>query len=211
LRSTNEGEIGVAVHPLEDQQVGLPVPDGMTLTDLGRALGDGPLGRDLEAARLAAEAAAPQPPGPEQVPVQLQRPTFRAVDELVDGLVAQAAVLAGDLQTACDLLGRPEKLQLLDDMAAQVCVADELALPAATAPGAVLGGDRVISAILSHLAELVAGDLAVDGGAVAAELGRDLLDRQLGLEQSEEGMALLQGEVSVAAFHPELLPSYCQG
>src|SRR5215208_5266147 len=59
------GEIGVAVHPLEDQQVRLPVPDGMALTDLGRALGDGPLGRDLEAARLTAEAAAPQPPGPE--------------------------------------------------------------------------------------------------------------------------------------------------
>ena len=99
------GQIGVAVNAAEDQQVGLPVPDGMALTDLGRALGDGPLGRDLEAARLAAEAAPPQPPGTEQVPVQLQRPAFRAVDELVDRLMAQATVLARGLQAAGDLLG----------------------------------------------------------------------------------------------------------
>ena len=98
--------------------------------------------RDLEAARLAAEALPPQPPGPEQMAVQLQRPSFRAVDELVDGLVAQAAILASDLQATGDLLGRPPELQLLDDMAAQVRVPDQLALPAATAPGAVLGGDR---------------------------------------------------------------------
>ena len=65
--------------------------------------------------------------------MQLQRPTFRAVDELVDGLVAQTAVLASDLQAAGDLFGRPEEFQLLDDMGAQVRVADELALP--TAPG----------------------------------------------------------------------------
>ena len=165
-----------------------------------------PLGRDLEAARLAAEAATPQPPGAEQVPVQLQRPSFRAVDELVDGLVAQAAILASDLQAAGDLLGRPPELQLLDDMAAQVRVADQLALPATSTPGVVLGSDGVVAAVLLHLAELVAGDLAVDGGAVAAELGRDLLDRQLGIEQPEECTALLQGEVSVAAFHPGLPP-----
>ena len=99
------GQVGLAVHPLEDQEVGLPVPDGVALADLGRALGDGPLGRDREAARLAAEAAAPQPPGAEQVAVELQGPTFRAVDELVDRLVAEAAVLAGDLQATGDLLG----------------------------------------------------------------------------------------------------------
>ena len=191
---------------LEDQQVRLPVPDGLALTDLGRPLGDGPLGRDLEAARLAAEAAAPQPPGAEQMAVQLERPTFRAVDELVDGLVAQAAVLASDLQAAGDLLGRPAELQLLDDMAAQACVPDELALPAATAPGAVLGGDGVVAAILLHLAELVAGDLAVDGGAVAAELACDLLDRQLGIEQPEERAPLLQGEVPIGPVHPASPP-----
>ena len=145
LALDERGQVGLAVGAAEDQQVRLPVPDGLALTDLGRPLGDGPLGRDLEAAGLAAEASAPQPPGAEQMAVQLQRPSFRAVDELVDGLVAQAAVLASDLQAAGDLLGRPAELQLLDDMAAQVRVADELALPAATTPGAVLGGDGVAS------------------------------------------------------------------
>jgi hypothetical protein len=38
-------------------------------------------------------------------------------------------------------------------MAAQVGVADELALPAATAPGAVLGGDRVISGLWRDLGD----------------------------------------------------------
>ena len=115
--------------------------DGLALTDLGRPLGDGPLGRDLEAARLTAEASAPQASRAQEMAVQLERPTFRAVDELVDGLVAQAAVLASDLQAAGDLLGRPAELQLLDDMGAQAWVPDELALPAATSPSAVLGGD----------------------------------------------------------------------
>ncbi len=99
------GYVGLAVGAAEDQQVGLPVPDGMALTDLGRALGDGPLERDLEAARLAAEASAPQPPGAEQVAVQLERPAFRAVDELVDGLVADTRLIANALQPAGDLLG----------------------------------------------------------------------------------------------------------
>ena len=80
--------------------------------DLGRALGDGPLGRDLEAARLAAEALPPQPPGMEQMAVQLQRPSFRAVDELIDGLVAQAAILTSDLPATGDLLGRPIQSEL---------------------------------------------------------------------------------------------------
>src|SRR5215207_5681776 len=195
------GQVGLAVGAAEDQQVGLPVPDGVALTDLGRALGDGPLGRDLEAARLAAEAATPQPPGAEQVAVQLQRPAFRAVDELVDGLVAQTVVLASELQAACDLLGRPAELQFLNDMTAQAWIPDELATATATAPGADLGGDGLVAAILLHLAELVAGDLAVDGGAVAAELACDLLDRQLGIEQPEECTALLQGEVSVGPVH----------
>jgi hypothetical protein len=191
------GEIGVAVHPLEDQQVGLPVPDALALTDLGRPVADGPLGRDLEAAGFAAEAATPQPSRAQEMAVQLERPAFRAVDELADGRVAQAAVLASDLQAAGDLLGRPEEFQLLDDMGAQLCVTDQLALPPASTAGVVLGGDGVVAAVLLHLAELVAGDLAVDGGAVAAELGRDLLDRQLGIEQPEECTALLQGDRAV--------------
>src|SRR6187397_1436062 len=96
-------------------------------------------------------------------------------------------------------------------MATQARVADKLALSAATAPGAVLGSDRVISAILSHLAELVAGDLAVDGGAVAAELACDLLDRQLGVHEPEERATLLQRKMPVRTFHPEPPPKPLPG
>src|SRR5688572_29374486 len=72
---------------------------------------------------------------------------------------------------------------------------------AATSPSAVLGGDGVVSAVLLHLAELVAGDLAVDGGAVPAELACDLVDRQLGVEQAEERAPLLEGEVPIGSVH----------
>src|SRR5215207_752576 len=205
------GQVGLAVGAAEDQQVRLPMTDGLALTDLGRPLGDGPFGRDLEAARLTAEASAPQPSRAQEMAVQLERATFRAVDELVDGLVAQAAVLASELQAAGDLLGRPAELQFLNDMTAQAWIPDELALPTASAPGAVLGGDGIVAAVLLHLAELVAGDLAVDGRAVPTELACDLLHRQLGIEQPEECTALLQGEVSVAAFHPRPHPKPLSG
>src|SRR5215212_5461250 len=133
--------------------------------------------------------------------VQFQRPSFRAVDELVDGLVADTRLIANTLQATGDLFGRPPELELLDDMAAQAWVPDELALPAAPAPGAVLGGDGVVAAVLLHLAELVAGDLAVDGGTVPAELACDLLDRQLGIEQAEERAPLFEGEVPIGPIH----------
>ena len=72
----------------EDQQVRLPMPDGLALTDLGRPLGDGPRRRDGGTAGLAAEATAPQPPGAQEMAVQLEGSSFWAVDELVDCLVA---------------------------------------------------------------------------------------------------------------------------
>ena len=52
--------MGLAVHPLKDQQVGLPVPNLLALTGLGRTLGDRSLQRDLQAAGLAAIEATPR-------------------------------------------------------------------------------------------------------------------------------------------------------
>lgn len=79
--------------------------DPLAPVDLGRALGNRPLKRDLHTARLAAEAAAPLPPGAEQVAVKLEGLTFRDVDELVDRLVAQARAVAGELEPAGDRRG----------------------------------------------------------------------------------------------------------
>jgi hypothetical protein len=65
------------MHPLKDQQVRLPVPNRLSLSDLGRALGNGPFGRDLEAAGLAAEASAPQPSRAQEMAVQLEGPCLQ--------------------------------------------------------------------------------------------------------------------------------------
>jgi hypothetical protein len=92
---------------LEDQQVGLPVADLLPPADLGGPPADRPLKRDLGAARLAAEAAAAQSSRAEQMVVELERATLRAVDEPIDGLVADAPILTGMLEPAGDLLGRP--------------------------------------------------------------------------------------------------------
>ena len=63
--------------------------------------------RDLQRPGLAAKAPAPLPPGAEQMAMELQCLSFRAVDELVDGLVAQARRRTCLLQPPGDLLGRP--------------------------------------------------------------------------------------------------------
>ena len=116
LAFDQRGHVGLAVCAAEDQQVGFPVPDLLAPVDLGRTLGDRPCQRDFRTTGLAAKAATPQPPGAEQVAVERQRAAFRAVDELVDRLVAQTRTIAGELQAAGDRLGRPAELELLDDV-----------------------------------------------------------------------------------------------
>ena len=101
------GHVGLAVHLPEDQRVGLPVPDRVPPADLGGTMGNGPLERDLHGPGLAAKAPAPLPPGAEQMAMELQCLAPRAVDELADGLVAQACIRTCLFETAGDLLGRP--------------------------------------------------------------------------------------------------------
>ena len=119
------GQVGLAVGAAKDQQIGFPVPELPALADLGGSLRDHPCLQDLRAARLVAIEATPrsdrwrptrlagrraapaQPLGTEQVAMQRQRATLGTVDELVDRLVGQARAVAGKLQAASDLLGRP--------------------------------------------------------------------------------------------------------
>jgi hypothetical protein len=89
------------------------------MANLRRPLGDCPREQDLQVPRLATQAPAPQPSGPLEMTVECQRPTFRAVDEPVDRLMADARIIIADeLQPAGDLLGRPAALKFLDDVLA---------------------------------------------------------------------------------------------
>src|SRR4051794_25593538 len=76
------------------------------------------------------------------------------------------------------------------------CFSRPAALPASA--GQVLGGQGEVAAEAAvAVAEAVPAQLAIDGGRVAAEPGRDLADRGAGLDQAEEGAALVEVEVAV--------------
>src|SRR3954452_5835669 len=81
---------------------------------------------------------------------------------------------------------------------AQVLVGRQLAPPLPAPPRQVLGVQGEVAAEPSvAVAEAVAPQLAVDGGRVAAEPGRDLADRGAGLDEAKEGTALVEVEVAV--------------
>lgn len=63
--------------------------------------------------------------------------------------------------------------------------------------GGRLRGARDAITASPDLPEQVAADRTVDDGPVATELACDRVDRHLGVEQAEEGAAVLQGEVAV--------------
>ena len=130
-----------------------------------------------------------------------ERATFRTVDELVDRLVAQAHVSVGELEPAGDLFRRPPARQHLGHVLPQPGILDQLAPALSALPGMIVGGDRIVPAILLHLAEQIAPDLAMDRRPVAAEFSRDPVDGDLGAEQAEDRATLLEGELAVGAGH----------
>src|SRR4051812_47387035 len=101
-------------------------------------------------------------------------------------------------QPSGDPLRRPAGLQALDHVLTQGGVGGRLpaALPASARQ--VLRVQREVAADpAAAVAEAVPAQLAIDGGRVAAEPGRDLADRGAGLDQAEEGAALVEVEVAV--------------
>src|SRR4051794_38862691 len=76
------------------------------------------------------------------------------------------------------------------------CFSRPAALPASA--GQVLGGQGEVAAEAAvAVAEAVPAQLPVDGGRVAAEPGRDLADRDAGLDEAEQGAALVEVELAV--------------
>src|SRR3954469_25514333 len=193
------GHVGLAGLLAEDQQVALPVPERLARPDLGRPVLDPALARDRGGARLAAVAGAAPPPGLRQVAVEAVLAALRPVDVPVDGLVADGRPsIRFLLEPAGDLLRRPAGLQALGDVRAQALVGGQLAAALPATARQVLGVQGEIAAEAAvAVAEAVAPQLAVDGGRVAAEPLGDLADRGAGLDEAEEGAALVEVELAV--------------
>src|SRR5690349_10103804 len=194
------GHVRLAVLLAEDQQVGLPVPEALPVLDLRRPVLDPALARDRRAARPAAVTGPAPPARLRQVAVEGVLPALRAVDVPVDGLVAHRgpAVRLLPLEPTGDLLRRPAGLQALGDVRAQARVGGQLASPLPAPSRQVLRVQREVAADTPvAVAGAVPAELAVDGGRVAAEPGGDLADRGAGLDQAEEGAALVDIDLMV--------------
>src|SRR3954454_23078008 len=194
------GHVGFAGLFANDQQVGLPVPEALPVLDLHRTILDPALARDGGGARPAAVTGPTPAARLGQVAVQAVPLTLGAVDVAVDGLMADRRPFIRLLlfQPSGDLLRRPAGLQALDHVLTQGGVGGQLpaALPASARQ--VLRVQREVAAEpAAAVAEAVPAQLAIDGGRVAAEPGRDLADRGAGLDQAEEGAALVEVEVAV--------------
>ena len=132
LALDHAGQVGLAVLAAEDQQIRLPVAEGLAILDLGRPVLDDAVGGDGRGARLAAVAWLAPATCLGQMAVEPGVSAFGTVDIAVDRLVADAVVArAFLLQPSGDLLGRPAALEPGDDVAAQDIVSAQLALPLA--------------------------------------------------------------------------------
>src|SRR4051794_18365174 len=205
-----EGEAALALHErghvrlagllAEDQQVALPVAEGLPVADLRRPVLDPALARDRGGARPAAVAAAAPPARLGQVTVEAVLAALGPVDVPVDGLVADGRpAVRFLLEPTGDLLRRPAGLQALGDVRAQPVVHDQLAPPLPASARQVLRVQGEVAAEPAvAVAEAVAPQLAVDCGRVAGEPGRDLARRGTGLDQAEEGATFIEVELAVS-------------
>src|SRR3954447_24489765 len=134
LALDERGDVGLPVLLAEDQQVALPVAEGLPIADLRRPVLDPALARDRGAARRPAVAGPAPPARLGQVAVEAVLAALGAVDVPVDGLVAdrRPAVRRLPLQPPGDLLRRPAIPEPPDHVRPQVIVRGQLptSLPA---------------------------------------------------------------------------------
>ena len=200
FRSTSEVTFALPASLRKISRSRLPVAEASRGPDLRRPVLDPALARDRGAAGPAAVAAPAPPARLRQVAVEAVLAALRPVDVAVDGLVAdrRPAVRLVLLEPSGDLLRRPAGLQALGDVRAQALVGGQLAASLPAPARQVLGVQGEVAAEPAvAVAEAVAAQLPVDRGRVAAEPCGDLADRGAGLDQAEEGAALIEVELAV--------------
>jgi len=161
--------VPLPVRPAEHHQVALPMAERAALSDFGRALREGILERDRHAAGLARIALAPTAALARQELIEVLLASDIAVDEPVDGLVAQACGAGLTPKPAGDLLRRPSLLQAGDHVPRQVRILMQLAPAAAPPLGARLSRLREVAAQPGAVVVPVAPDLAVNCRAMSTE------------------------------------------
>src|SRR5689334_6752800 len=134
------GHVGFAGLLAKDQQVGLPVAEGLPVADLRRPVLDPALARDRRAPRPSAVAAPAPAARLRQVAVEAVLPALRPVDVAVDRLVAdRRPAVRLTSETPRDLLRRPAGLQALGHVRAQPLVGGQLATSLPASAGQVDG------------------------------------------------------------------------
>lgn len=148
-------------------------------------------------------AAAPASAMLGQVSPQVDRVAVLGIGELIDGLMADLEGAAFQAQTAGDLLRGPAGLEPVDDHIAKVSVPDQLAQTSAAAFTDGLGSHGIIARQVLQLGidEAIALQLAVDRGAVTAEMFRDLQDRHFGVVPVGYSATVFQAEMDIRAGH----------
>src|SRR4051812_4455623 len=158
------GHVRLAGLLAEDQQVALPVAEGLARPNLRRPVLAPALARDRGGARLAAVAAAAPPPGLRQVAVEAVLAALRPVDVAVDGLVADRGSALFLFQPSGDLLRRPAVPEPPDHVRPQGVVGGQLptSLPASARQVLGVQGEVAAEAPVA-VAEAVAPQLPIDG------------------------------------------------
>ena len=106
LAFDHAGQVGLAVLASEDQQIGLPMPEGLAISDLGWPVLDRAAGGNGRAARLAAVAWLAPAACLGQMAMEPGFAAFGAVNIAVDGLVADRTTVGSFmLEPPGDLLG----------------------------------------------------------------------------------------------------------
>jgi len=194
------GEIGFAIFSPEDQEIAFPMAKAAAVSDLLRSCADRIGHRDMETAWLSTITLPARTARNGQMVPQLLVPSIRAVNILIDGLVAHGlANTPMAAKVAGNLFWRPRRRQAISDIRGELRSARDLA--AAHPPPARDGlcDSRKIAAKERMLIQMpVALELAIDRRRMTSQCIRDLPYRPPGCHQSIDIAPLVQTQMLIA-------------
>jgi len=190
----------------EQHEIGLPMPEGVSELDLGRAQSDGNTAFDQAVRGTTGAAAASFVLGSGQVqaPRTVVGSADLIIDEAIDALMTDAGRGLGAVQPTGDLLGRPAAAEAIQHEVAQLGIAFQARALPAPGGGLLLRIDRFVA----DLRTAIALQLARDARWRAIQSCRDLAERMTGLVKLGNLAALFQAELAVVVSHGNTL-SWC--